>query len=262
MKLKEMDIIKKLTLILNNINSDDTEWILSNYLLENIHNINELNIMDMSEDCYVSRATIRRFAMKLGYKNFYDLKNQIANTFDYENVSYVKNNSYFYSKKENILEEINKLLNELSIRFNDEIIRDLVEKISKSERIILLSSGKIYGVLRPFQEDFIILEKNTIIKSRLDDKLLFKSITDRDFVLIISSSGKYFELIENDLNKYNFDYIVLTLNMNINKALKIDIKGFDDIKIDMFNKYGITFIFDLILNEYRRKYESINSRRR
>lgn len=142
--------------------------------------------------------------------------------------------------------------------FNNDIIDDIVNKIYKSNKFIILSSGKIYGVLKQFQEEFIICGKNVLLKSRIDDNFLFKNLTQDDYIIIISSSGKYLELLSSDLENYKFDYDVVTINKDIEQSFNINAENCDQVDIDIFNKYGITFIFDLILNEYRKLYESIN----
>ncbi|WP_103981602.1 MurR/RpiR family transcriptional regulator [Helcococcus massiliensis] len=258
MNINEMDIIKQLTSIINNNRSDNTDWILANYILENIPNINKINIMDMSEACFVSRATIRRFTIKLGYENFYDFKNRISNMFAYKNVSYKKDNSFFYEDFDIIYQKVCSMFKLILKEFNNDIIDDIVNKIYKSNKFIILSSGKIYGVLKQFQEEFIICGKNVLLKSRIDDNFLFKNLTQDDYIIIISSSGKYLELLSNDLENYKFDYDVVTINKDIEQSFNINTENFDQVDIDIFNKYGITFIFDLILNEYRKLYESIN----
>lgn len=258
MNVNEMDIIKQLTSIINNNRSDNTDWILANYILENIPNINKLNIMDMSEACFVSRATIRRFTIKLGYDNFYDFKNQISDIFSYKNVSYKKDNSFYYEDFDIIYKKVSNMFELILKEFNSDIIDDIVSKIYKSNKFIILSSGKIYGVLKQFQEEFIICGKNILLKTRIDDSFLFKNLSKDDYILIISSSGKYLKLLSKNLENYKVDYDVITINKNIKQSLNINTKNFDEVDIDIFNKYGITFIFDLILNEYRKLYESIN----
>lgn len=259
MNINEMDIIKQLTSIINNNRSDNTDWILANYILENIPNINKINIMDMSEACFVSRATIRRFTIKLGYENFYDFKNRISDIFAYKNVSYKKDSSFYYEDFDIIYKKVSNMFKLILKEFKSDVIDDIVSKIYKSNKFVILSSGKIYGVLKQFQEEFIICGKNVLLKSRIDDSFLFKNLNQNDYILIISSSGKYLELLSSDLENYKFDYDVITINKNIKQSFSIKTEKFDQVDIDIFNKYGITFIFDLILNEYRKLYESINN---
>lgn len=256
MKLQEMSILNKLTSILNNDDSSSTDWIMANYLIDNIEDLSVVDIATMSDACFVSRATVRRFAMKLGYDNFLDLKTQISNTFDYSNVSYKKSGNDFYLNNSEIIKQIIDILEEIYQKFSKELLAHIVDRIFEAERLVFISSGKLYGTIKPFQEELIICGKKTFIKNDLRDKNFVGSLGEKDLIFVVSASGKFYELVKEDLLKIKSPRIIISLSDQISdkeNLLSLNNKDLSDLRVDIFNKYGLTFILDLLLNDYRRK---------
>lgn len=59
-----------------------TEKILSKYFFKRFNHIKDINIHDVSIECNVSRATIRRFFSKLDYDSFLNFKNEFTIPYD------------------------------------------------------------------------------------------------------------------------------------------------------------------------------------
>jgi len=52
------------------------------YLLEHYGDIKNINILDMAEECFVDRSTIRRFFVKYGFDSFKEFKEHYENSFE------------------------------------------------------------------------------------------------------------------------------------------------------------------------------------
>lgn len=253
MKIQEMGILNKLINILNTENMESSDWILARYMLDNIYDLTKVNIIEMSEECFVSRATIRRFAIRLGYENFSNLKSEISNIFQYQNVSYDKNGNLYYESTNCIIEAIYDLIDEIESILYKEKSRNIVDQFIQARKIVFLSSGKLQGFIKHFQEDLIIFGKETYAKLNLEDEKFFEQINEEDLLVVASASGKYYKLIEKDLEKLRTNILLISLtDMNLENSIIINNSNISDIKVDIFNKYGLTFILDMLLNEYRR----------
>ena len=71
-------LMNSLIAILNEGN-DSTDVFIAKYFMKNFGRMHDLNVYDVAQECFVDRATIRRFAQKLGYANFKEMKEQFEN---------------------------------------------------------------------------------------------------------------------------------------------------------------------------------------
>lgn len=81
-ELNRYGVLNSLISILNEGEEDSSDVVIAKYLLQNFNHLQNLNIYDMAGECFVSRATIRRFAQRLGFDNFKILKNQFESFHD------------------------------------------------------------------------------------------------------------------------------------------------------------------------------------
>ncbi|MDO4594694.1 MAG: hypothetical protein Q4B52_04880 [Tissierellia bacterium] len=255
MKIEDMSLINKLTNILNNIVYTDPYWLMAKYLVDNIEDFNKINIHKMSEECFVSRATIRRFAIYLGYKNFYDLKRSIDNNFCYKKVSYKKQGDYFFK-------DFNALTNLIAEYFAD--INELIKKNNFSrliktvsnKKIYCLVSGKLYGILLSFQEELIICKKEFYLFTNA--KQCSFSNRENSEIIVISASGKFADTLNETISKVKIKKNLITINQkyknaNYDSVYLMSKKDISDVNIDIFNKYILTYLMDYILNEIRKE---------
>src|SRR5699024_2702227 len=116
-----------------------TEKILSEYFLKRFNNIKNINIYDVSSECNVSRATVRRFFLKLDHDSFLDFKNEF--TIPYDISMFEKE----LNRKNYVAEHINQI-NDIQIFFSGNSLHviDKIKGLSKlmynSENIYWLTS--------------------------------------------------------------------------------------------------------------------------
>ena len=60
-RINKWGLLNSLIEIVNNESSDDPHAILAQYFLKNFDRIGRLNVYDLAEESYTSRASIRRF---------------------------------------------------------------------------------------------------------------------------------------------------------------------------------------------------------
>ena len=73
MNTKEFSLMQKLIDYASSSNLDHTSGILAYYLLLNYSKLEKLTLKIVTEECFVSVSSVRRFCRKLGYDNFSDL---------------------------------------------------------------------------------------------------------------------------------------------------------------------------------------------
>jgi DNA-binding MurR/RpiR family transcriptional regulator len=63
-------VIDKLNNYINNHNSEDINYNIASFIVNNIESVPNYNITELSKLCFVSQATVSRFIKKLGYIDY------------------------------------------------------------------------------------------------------------------------------------------------------------------------------------------------
>lgn len=114
-----------------------TEVNISNIIVENSTCIDFLTVSTVAKLAYVSPSTVIKYAKKLGFDNFNDLKDKVKSS---ETASNLQNNKFL-----EISQKISFLLQLLDT--NPSMISSLAEAIVDADYIIMYGSGSLASVL-------------------------------------------------------------------------------------------------------------------
>lgn len=270
--IENMQIINRLCNIVNTENYYESGYKIASFILQNIYNLENITIYDIAEKTYVSRATVRRFCIDLGYENFYEFKCMMTEDFK-------KNYSKIFNRDSNsdLLNEYSKRIKDLNLIYDSLItkefmyvIEEIVEIISKSNKIAILSSGMQLGNLKGAQIDMTMIGKviHLIDYNKNDDDYL-RGMSSDDTIFIISWTGKYLNLVEDKLCNYSPKKYLITCNddlisdefnkiyyLNMPEELKGDNIYYVGVDYDTYlvTKYIAPMICSLIVDTYVVKY--------
>lgn len=193
-ELNRYGVLNSLISILNEGEEDSSDAVIAKYLLQNFNHLQNLNIYDMAVECFVSRATIRRFAQRLGFDNFKILKNQFESFHD--TYSFYRAGIYDNTENNTISEQILKMVNECDSFFTDEKIAGIVNDIKKANTIVFLTSDIYSRQSSEFQKAMILNDKMVrIISKKYENSELLHSLKSTDLLLVISVSGFFVNVI-------------------------------------------------------------------
>ncbi len=193
-ELNRYGVLNSLISILNEGEEDSSDAVIAKYLLQNFNHLQNLNIYDMAYECFVSRATIRRFAQRLGFDNFKILKNQFESFHD--TYSFYRAGIYDNTENNTISEQILKMVNECDSFFTDEKIAGIVNDIKKANTIVFLTSDIYSRQSSEFQKAMILNDKMVrIISKKYENSELLHSLKSTDLLLVISVSGFFVNVI-------------------------------------------------------------------
>ena len=193
-ELNRYGVLNSLISILNEGEEDSSDAVIAKYLLQNFNHLQNLNIYDMADECFVSRATIRRFAQRLGFDNFKILKNQFESFHD--TYSFYRAGIYDNTENNTISEQILKMVNECDSFFTDEKIAGIVNDIKKANTIVFLTSDISSRQSSEFQKAMILNDKMVrIISKKYENSELLHSLKSTDLLLVISVSGFFVNVI-------------------------------------------------------------------
>lgn len=193
-ELNRYGVLNSLISILNEGEEYSSDAVIAKYLLQNFNHLQNLNIYDMADECFVSRATIRRFAQRLGFDNFKILKNQFESFHD--TYSFYRAGIYDNTENNTISEQILKMVNECDSFFTDEKIAGIVNDIKKVNTIVFLTSDIYSRQSSEFQKAMILNDKMVrIISKKYENSELLHSLKSTDLLLVISVSGFFVNVI-------------------------------------------------------------------
>ena len=165
----------------NKQNLTSTDMIIWKYILNHRTQMRRISIHELAKECCVSSTTIVRFAQKLGFDGFSDLKSSLKHEESLESVHYQD----IYKSLENFY---SKTVSNLMKRNYDNASRLMHE----ANRVFIFASGYVQNnVLQELKRLF--LYDNVLIydiSGRDEFYSILKSATKDDLFIIISLSGE------------------------------------------------------------------------
>lgn len=212
-----MIITDKLNNYINNHGSNDINYNIALFLINNIGNIEAYNITELSKKCFVSQATVSRFIKKLGFEDYNSFKSECLNYMDE-----IKNKKIEESTN---IESLNKELKLFKDKFNNIDIENIVLTLKKYNKIYISGLNYCYLMAQYFQMECFPLENITI--KVIEDNEEIQNIEKDSLLIILTTTGNYF-----NINRIVKEYIK---NSNCEKIL-ISIRELDEKIKALFDK--------------------------
>lgn len=159
-----------------------TDMHILKYITQNKSVCSGLSIEQMARNCNVSRSTILRFAQKLSFSGYSELK---------VHLKWEANNKNGLSDR-NILDMIS---NDYSSVIEDMKAKDcsqICSAIQSADNVYIYGTGSVQGsVAEQFQRMLLDVGRSAIsFKGSAEIKKVLRILTPRDFVILISLSGE------------------------------------------------------------------------
>lgn len=245
-----------------------TEKILARYFLKNFSRIKDVNIYDVSTECNVSRATVRRFFSKLNYESFLDFKNEFAEPYDI---------SMFEKELERAdytAEHIRQLNQVPSFFLNNELdvlnrIQNLAKAMYLAENIYWFTSSSTTRVVEDMQMQFLRFDCfwDVVINFNRDMGIPIKK---NDVVIVFSVSGVLANDLTDELAGISCPVYLLTVNKTYDHSVFHEVihlcneelyHGTTQISDEtikkevVYRKYATNLFFDFLYHEYSKLYK-------
>lgn len=236
---------------LSNDDLNSIDSILSKYFIKNFSHADKFNIYDISEECNVSRASVRRFCQKIGFKNFADMKNFIKK-YDLSKV----NKGYEDSKyRENLTKQIMAITSELDSRMDTDEVSKICNAISEADKFYLLVPSIENYISRNLKIGLAQCGKIIYSIENLQNEM--NEITKKDVVLVISVAGNYASYISDVIYNINAQTILLTAN-RIDDFESVFSKVYylshldQTFNAEVYRQYAIPYFINIIINHYKK----------
>lgn len=184
----------RLVMFVNTSSKDDLNYTIADFILKNISDIADMNIVVFANTCHVSPASISRFCRKLGFDDYIHLKMECAKFTSSKLSEYVNpvmvrdpkkaSKSYLTKTANHLLEQIELI----DLHAMDE----LVEDIDRSNYISFFGSHFSHSIAELVQTTLFTTGKYSIAKSDFDQQIRVAETMDRNsLAIVLSVRGSY-----------------------------------------------------------------------
>lgn len=203
-KINKYGLLNSLLSIINNLDESDSKVVIAKYLLSNFDTIENINIFDAADECFVTRASIRRFCQYIGFENFRDLKSEKP--------------SYNYYKLETDTKPYPDFLasqiSEMVVECNKNLLPQLehmVERMIESDEIVFLISDIYTSRCLEFQKEMILSGKMVrIVSHHFDDNRILMEMKEKTLLVVISITGGFVKKMKSFIQPLHAKKILMT----------------------------------------------------
>lgn len=258
MHINRLSLINSLTSMINENNQDDAYFTLAHYFLEHYHELSDLNIYEVADECFVSRSSVRRFCQAIGYENFKDLKNQFREYDD--QLHYFMANVDREHYRAWLTNEIIEMMKEMDQRMETEEVEVIVDRIHSSRHVVFLTSDTSTMSVKEFQRSMVLCGKIIrIVSDTYQDNDLLQVLDERDYLITVSATGQFAKAASDIVQSSRAFKALVTVNRE--EALKqpyqqvYHLSARDhSMEKSVYGKYGIDYMLDILYAAYVRKY--------
>ncbi len=237
-----------------------TGFMIAKYLLEHFHELDDLSIYKVAEDCFISRSSIQRFIKTIGFNSFKDLKANAKEAIEHQEALLECTD---YTNYEEVLSRrIVDMMAAIGRSVTKEVLVHLAQAIHDAEKVIFLVSEDSVASLRVLQNSLAITHKLVaVVTNSFVDTELFKRLKADDLIITFSISGNYALAALPMLGDLEVHKILVTLNRTALFETVFDeiIYISDDTMPNsrtirryqnVYTRYALNYLVDLLFHHY------------
>lgn len=228
------------------------------YMQHNQNELTESTLTELSNNIFVSSATVSRTCQKLGFSGFSE--------FQYAYNNFIKTNNELIVKYSDPNEYFKKIIEELHANVNsysEKKINKVVEKLINSRRVEIFGVGRTASVCHEGATKLTFAGKVANARSDWDEqRSVSRHLSDKDLALIVSISGETPEVIRRATmlkqNKVKTVSIIgtqgTTLESLTDDSIIINITPTYINDVDVSSHFLISILFDIISTSYMKEH--------
>ncbi|GGD00917.1 MurR/RpiR family transcriptional regulator [Enterococcus wangshanyuanii] len=199
--MEKASIVGKLQDLVISTTEGNINTTIARSLLKKVgHDVADISIESLAEECFTSTASISRFSKKLGYSKFSDMKQAFI---DYQSNTkkFINKNNFELSINQRdsshslneYIKKITQSFQELEKNLDLEQIDHLCERIYTTENVYFFGTHSSGLLLEQLQYLFFSCGKYiTYFNGRMSQRKAFQQIEKNSLVIILSTEGNYF----------------------------------------------------------------------
>ncbi|WP_300330703.1 MurR/RpiR family transcriptional regulator [Fusobacterium sp.] len=218
-----MSVIDRINTLQGKFTSKEKK--INKFIMANIDRIMYMNTYEIAEQCETSQASVVRFAKKLGYSGFPELKVDFGKeigrreakekiSFTYEDMS---ENGEIFENIKNVVKINTRIIEDTYSSVDVKVIEKTVKAIKKARKIVIVGAGYSGIIARDLEYKLLELGINVIFQNDFHTLLtIIPTLTEEDILFVISQSGRtsdIYYLVE-ESKKRNIKIIAITQTSN------------------------------------------------
>lgn len=260
MNINNLGLLNTFSSIING-EEYDSDYAITNYILNNIDNLSSISINEVVDEAFVSRSSVRRFCNRLGYNNFSELKNSLTDIIFPSNI-HLRSFEDIEVYRNDLINGLFNMVKSVNQVVTDDIVEYLVKTINEYEDILIISANNTSSNLLKFQQELFYAKKIIkLLNNNFDNDFLKKVSQPSSLIFVVSVSGVFANAINESIGEISGKKILISasrdekLNEVYDQIIYISKKDVREDNFGLLGKYGITYLFDLISEQYIYKYK-------
>lgn len=179
------------------IQYNDSKKVIATFLLENAERLSDFSMKEIAEETYTSKASLVRFAKKMGYKGWKDFiiafKEEKANEQKYiqevnPNIPFEEDDGYEVIANKLKILQVESLGDTFNTLDGSTLFR-ATKLLKDSENIMVFCISPYIYLADIFRRKMMTIGKNVIVANPLESSLATNTLSDDDCAIMISYSG-------------------------------------------------------------------------
>ena len=258
--INRFNLLTSLLAILNKTDVKDTEFIIAEYIITHMREMEHISIYKVAEDCYLSRSSVQRFVKDIGYESYTQMKQNIAEVIEHEEalLNYTDHTGY----ADHLLESLRGMNDDIAKTARTPKFLQLMDHFINARSVVLLTAEDSAHACRLLQQQILATGKLIRIVSSASKNLsLLESLGEKDLLIVCSVTGNFALAVNSQMKSIRAKKCLITLNRTtafgdnysliyyIGNELKPSSSSIRMFR-NVYTTYGLTFFFDLFYHEY------------
>lgn len=262
MREGRLNLLMSLFAVFNDNDRDDTSYALARYFLQNFDRLDQLNIYDVMDSCYVSRSGVRRFCQSIGFENFSEIK---ASSGEWELFRH-----YFltYPRLEGsgtheLRRDLDALYGQIDGLMRTREVDVVLDALHRCDQVVLFSADSSSMSLVEFQR--AMAAEGRIVQLITESSPAADAVRElgpNDLLLTVSTSGAFVRRQESQVRDSGAFkvYVTATQAPELARLFDTTLLMAQSVRDPsplhrLYASYGVAYLFDRLLSAYAHRYD-------
>ncbi len=265
--IESLQILNLLCNILNTQDYDEADYQIAKFIINHLYDLDSYSIYRIAEQISVSRSTIRKFCIRMGYENFSDLKQSLIEDYNKDILKSLNFKEFDESDFNNLSYDIKLIPGIFNYRNFKSQLNLVAHLLKKSDKCTIISTGMQLAFLQGFQVNMATIGKViNLVDINKNNNEFIQSHKPNDIIFIVSWTGKFLNFIDNNLKFLDTKICLITfedtkiMKNNYYKVIRIpkieNLMGREIFRLrisyeaDLSIRYTLPFICNMLSDTY------------
>ncbi|MDD5799155.1 MAG: hypothetical protein PUD09_00690, partial [Coriobacteriales bacterium] len=225
--------------------------------------LDQLNIYDVMDSCFVSRSGVRRFCQSIGFENFSEIKASSGEwqLFRHYFLSYPRLEG---AGSHNLCQDLDALYGQIDLLLDAQEVKVVLDALHRCDQLVLFSADSSSMSLVEFQ--CAMAMEGRIVQLITESSPAADAIRElgpNDLLLTVSTSGAFVRRQQaqiRDSGAFKV-YVTATQAQELEQLFDTVLAMAQDVRRPsplhrMYASYGVAYLFDRLFSAYAHRYDA------